>query len=672
MRIFEADLGYPSKVYVLDYLRLLISLDDIMNGITACSMDCPDACSLIISSDDDGSTALKGNPEHPITAGFTCAKIKGHIKRLQSTDRILHPMLRAPKGWQTIGWNQALNLCAQKVQELRDQPKAILHIHGSGAKGVLKEAGALLFNMLGTSRTWGSLCDAAGYMAYIRDFGSRKNNHINDLHHAATIVNWGRDLSRSSVHTAAIVRKARKNGTTVLTVSPGGDGSDSFSDEHLRIRPGTDRFLAAAVIRRFAEQDLISKDILKHIRDPQKFLSLIFAHPLKHLLDACDVSVNDLERLFQVYVSDKPVATLVGTGVQRYVYGGENVRFINALAMLSGHIGVSGGGSYYQLHSYRNLNLSWVEGDKRKPRRSFPLPVIGEQILAARHPPVEMIWVNCINVVNQAPDSREILRAFEQVDFKVVVDAFLNDTARHADLILPAKLMLEQEDIIGSFLHEYVQYVPAVLDAPAEARDDYWILSEVAKRLDPPVTLPDKDACLRAALDSAYLNTSLEQIRNQKSVRSNRPEIAYAGLHFDHHDGKYRFPSVLHAVPLAPSEYPLRLLTLVRRKAQHSQMLPGQQKIPPEVWIAPDSPALAGLDAKKDVYLVSPLGRLKVSVRTLPGLHPEVVLYRRGDWMCLGGGANQLIEARLTDIGSGAAYYSQYTKLENECVKGIT
>ena len=636
-----------------------------MSEITACTMDCPDACSLIISSDDDGRAIVKGNPEHPITAGFTCAKIKGHIKRLHRADRILHPMLRTEDGWQAISWDEALDLCAQNIQQLRHEPKAILHIHGSGTKGVLKEASALLFNMLGTSRTWGSLCDAAGYMAYIRDFGSRKNNHINDLHHAATIVNWGRDLSRSSVHTAAIVRKAHKKGATVLTVSPGGDDHHSFSDDYIRVRPGTDRFLAAAVIRRLAEQKLISEDILKHTRNPQKFLSLIDAHPLKNLLDICNVSEKDLERLFQIYASDQPVATIVGTGVQRYTYGGENVRFINALVMLSGHIGQSGGGSYYHLHSYRNLDLSWKEGDQRKPRRSFALPDIGKEIMAARKPPVKMIWVNCINVINQSPDSRKIIQAFERVDFKVVVDAFLNDTAQQADLILPSKLMLEQEDIIGSFLHNYVHYVPAVLEAPGEARDDYWILSEVAKRLDPPISLPDQDTALRAAMDSPYLNTSFEKIRNQKWAFAKRPEIAYADLRFDHHDGKYRFPSALHAEPSAPAEYPLRLLTLVRRKTQHSQMRAEQQQIPPKVWIAPDSPAMATLDLHKNVYLVSPLGRLKVTVNTLAGLHPEAVLYRRGDWICLGGGANQLIEAKRTDIGSGAAFYSQYVRLEN-------
>ena len=609
--------------------------------------------------------SLKGNPEHPITAGFTCAKIKAHIKRLKRSDRILHPMLRTANGWQKIGWDDALDLCAQKIQRLQHEPKAILHIHGSGAKGVLKEATALLFNMLGSSRTWGSLCDAAGYMACIRDFGSRKNNHINDLLNAAKIVNWGRDLSRSSVHTAAIVRKARKHGANVLSISPGGDGNQSFSDETIRIRPGTDRFLASAVIRRFAEQDLISVDILNHTKKASKFLALIFAQSLSHLSEACDVSMDNVERLFQFYTTKKPVATLIGTGLQRYAYGGENVRFINALALLCGHLGISGGGGYYPLHAYRNFDLGWIEGEKRKPRRSFPLAAIGEHIRTARNPTIKMIWVNCMNTINQAPDSREIIRAFEQVEFKVVVDAFLNDTAQHADLLLPAKLMLEQEDLIGSFLHEYVQYVPAVLEAPGEARDDYWIVSEVARRLEPSLMLPDKDTCLRAALDSAYLSTSLEQIRRQKWVCSNRPEIAYAGLRFDHRDRKYRYPAALHEEPIPIAEYPLRLLTLVRRKTQHSQMLPEQQKQPPEVWIAPDSPVWAHLDLKKDVYLVSPLGRLKVSLKTMPDLHPEVVLYRRGDWLSLGGGANQLIESKQTDMGSGAAFYSQYVNLEN-------
>ena len=633
--------------------------------ITACTMDCPDACSIIVERIADGKVKAKGNPDNPFTSGFTCAKLKDHVKRLQSPHRITQPQLKTQNGWQTISWHEALDLCAVKIQALRSRPKAILHIHNEGAKGVLKEATTLLFNRLGTSRVRGSLCDAAGYMAGVHDFGSRENNDINDLLNAACIINWGKDLSRSSVHTAALVKKARKNGTQVITISPGGDGNQTYSDALIRIRPGTDRFLAAAILQLLIKDDVIDPKIFDCTRDPKKFLALINAQSLTALLAACDVSEADAQKAFEGYAQKDPVATLISAGLQRYRFGGENVRFINALALLSGNIGRMGGGSYFQLHAYRNLNLKWLREQEKLPRRSFPFPLIGREILAADSPPVEMIWINGSNVINQAPDSHLIKEAFASVDFKVVVDAFMTDTAQHADLVLPSTLIMEQEDIIGSYLHEQVQYVCPVLTAPGEARNDYWILRQVGKRLDPTIELPSAEDCMRASLDSPYLSTTLEELRDCGCVRSNRPPIAYEDLHFAHQDGRYRFPYILHAEPESPAEYPLRLLSLVRRKAIHSQILLEDQKQPPKVWVAPDSSGLKDLNFEKPVDLISPQGRLRVAVQTMEGLHPDVVIYRRGDWISRGGGVNQLIAARLTDIGSGAAYYDQYVRLEN-------
>ena len=134
------------------------SKEKAISQLTACTMDCPDACSIEVLQAADGSVKLKGNPKNPFTSGFTCAKIKDHVRRLQSTDRIIHPQLKTKSGWTTIGWDEALDLCAAKIQNLRSRPTAILHIHNEGAKGVLKEATALLFARLGTSRvppdTW--------------------------------------------------------------------------------------------------------------------------------------------------------------------------------------------------------------------------------------------------------------------------------------------------------------------------------------------------------------------------------------------------------------------------------------------------------------------------------------------------------------------------------------
>lgn len=636
-----------------------------MKIITACTYDCPDACSLVAETTADGSVALRGNPDSPFTRGFMCAKTRGQYRRLTSPNRILTPLLKRAGGWQAIGWDAALDLCAEKIQALRAEPTAILHIHSDGAKGVLKEAVNLFFSRLGSSRIMGSLCDAAGYVAGVEDFGSRENNDIEDLAHAAAIVNWGKDFPRSSVHTAAIVRQARKRGARVLTISPGGDGSQAFSDRHIRIRPGSDRFLAAALIRRFFAEKRVAAGMLGRTHQPQRFQELILKQPVEALLAACEVAPADYEALFDVYAETHPVATFIGAGLQRYRFGGETVRFINALALISGNVGVSGGGAYFHLHSFRNLDLGWVRGPGHKGRRGFHIATIGKDILAAREPPVRMIWVNGINVVNQAPNALETARAFKQVGFKVVVDAFMNDTAQRADLVLPCALMLEQEDVVGSFLHEYVQMVSPVCPPPEGVRTDYWIVTELGRRLDPPIRMPDADACFRAALNSPHLDTSLEELRRRRFVRSNRPRVAYEGRVFHHPDGTYRFPAQLHAEAPPPEGYPLRLLTLIRRSAIHSQVLPEEQAAPPTVWVSPKSPALKAVDLSQPVALVSPLGRLAVRLAFEPGLHPAAVLYRRGDWMSLGGGANQLIASGVTDIGGGAPFYEQYVRLEN-------
>lgn len=636
-----------------------------MKVVTACTLECPDVCSLRIEKRRDGALAIRGNPDHPFTQGFTCAKVHKFQNRLRSPQRITKPLFKSKGQWHTISWDEALDLCAENIQKLRSEPASILHIHGDGAKGVLQLVPMHFFALLGSSTIVGSLCDNAGIEACIEDFGSLETNDITDVVAAQAIVNWGKDLSRSSVHIPALVRRAHKKGARVLTISPGGDGNGPFSDAMLRIRPGTDRFLAAAVIRLLMDRNQIEPSLFERIGNWSSFRKLIKQYQIEKLAVLCDVSLKDVEQIFDFYTQYKPVTTLIGWGLQRYLFGGENVRYINALALLSGNVGRLGGGTFFNISSMRNFNVSWAPTDGGTPRRSFLLAAIGRAILQAENPPVKMIWVNGSNIINQAPESRLIAEAFEAVPFKVVVDAFLTDTAQRADLVLPCALMFEREEIIGSFLHDYVHYARKLLEPRGEARSDLEILTDLGKRLEPKIHIPNVDTCFHSALDSPYLDTSLEALRETGFTRARRPRVAYNKLQFDHPDGKYRLPQVLHSEPGPPDGYPLRLLTLIRKNATHSQILPGNQKIPPLIWISPDNPVLQSLHLDRQVFLASSLGRIEVELEMLPNLHPEVVIYRRGDWMKCGGGVNQLIAARTTDLGNGTAFYSQYVRLEN-------
>jgi anaerobic selenocysteine-containing dehydrogenase len=393
---------------------------------------------------------------------------------------------------------------------------------------------------------------------------------------------------------------------------------------------------------------------------------MVMERSLDDLLGACGCSLDDARTVRDLYSARRPAATIIGTGLQRYRFGGENVRFINALAFVSGNIGVSGGGSFYHMNSLRNLNLSWTGSGSREGVRFLRMPLIGREIVEAENPPIKMLWLDGSNVVNQAPGAMHTARALEQVGFTVVVDAFMTDTAARADLVLPCAIMLEQEDLVASYMHDYVQYAAQALEPRGEARSDFAILSELGRRLDPPVLLPEAQECLRESLRSPFLDTTLEEIKEKGFVRALHPAVAYRDLVFDHEDGAYRFPPELHAEPDPPVGYPLRLLSLIRRDATHSQILPGDQRIPPEVWVSRDDPALGGIDRHRPVALVTPLGRMRVVLNVTEDLRPGVVLYRRGDWMRLGGGVNRIIEPRLTDMGTGTAYYDQYARIEND------
>jgi anaerobic selenocysteine-containing dehydrogenase len=275
-----------------------------------------------------------------------------------------------------------------------------------------------------------------------------------------------------------------------------------------------------------------------------------------------------------------------------------------------------------------------------------------------------MIWANGTNPVNQSPDSHLVSRAFRSVPFKVVVDAFMTDTAELADLILPCTLNLEQENLNPSYFHDYINYARPAFTPPVGARSDHWILTQVGRRLNPLIHLSRMEELIAASLPSSG-GVGLEELRRRGYMQIRRPAVSFEGLRFAHPDGRYRFPEALHPELPAPDGYPLRLLSLIRLEATHSQMLPEDHTHPPKVYLAPESPVWSGLKSSQPVYMVSPLGRLEVQPTKLPGLHPEVVVYRRGDWLKLGGGVNQLITDVATDHGWGAAFYAQHVRLEN-------
>jgi anaerobic selenocysteine-containing dehydrogenase len=149
---------------------------------------------------------INGNPDHPFTAGFCCAKLKAWQRRLSSPHRVTAPQLRDGTGWREIGWQEALDICAARIQALRAEPLSILHLDSSGNMGLMVQVPQHFFNRLGASRAVGSLCAGAGMAACQADFGRVEHHAPGDLLKARMIVNWGRDIGRTSIHLSALIR----------------------------------------------------------------------------------------------------------------------------------------------------------------------------------------------------------------------------------------------------------------------------------------------------------------------------------------------------------------------------------------------------------------------------------------------------------------------------------
>lgn len=620
---------------------------------SACTFDCPDSCSWLV---DPERKKIVGHPDHPFTKGFCCPKGARMFKRIDSPDRIIEPHLRVGSKFQPVSWDVALELCASKLDALRMTPEKILHLRGFGYRGILAHASVAFFKAIGATRTEGALCDDTGIEACIRDFGSLDHNDPEDILNARLIVNWGKDFNRSSIHMAALLRKARKNGSKVVSISIGGDDTASLSDHVIRIRPGTDRFLATAVIKLLLESNAIGTDTLNAVSGFDSFRTLLDDWSLDELLAACDARIEDATMLAEWYGSEEPLSAVIGWGVQRHHHGGESVRFINALSMLSGNVGAAGRCAYYNISSGRNYTKWQADGSHDGPTRTFLVPRLAAELEAA-DPKIEFCWIDGFNPVNQVPDAMAAAHAIKKIPFTVVVDGFMTDTAMRADLILPPAFTLEHEDILGSALHNYLNHSAKIVAPRGSCRTDFEILAELGGRLEAPVTFPEKEKCFRQALADSSI--SLEDLREKGFARGGWPQIAYEGMRFDHDDGRYSLPQILTPEKASPKQWPFILLTLVRKEAIHSQIPEEDQTEIPVARLSMHNPALDTIPSGSLALLTTPAGSMTVRVEAVEGIHPEAVIMRRGGWLKHGRNPNTVIEQHVTDMGGGAAYYSQ-------------
>ncbi|MBM3776193.1 MAG: molybdopterin oxidoreductase, partial [Acidobacteria bacterium] len=238
---------------------------------SVCALDCPDACSLVVSVDQGRATRLRGHPEHPVTRGFLCAKVTRYLDRQYSPDRLLYPQRRVGRKGQgrfeRISWDEALDQIAGKLGGIAaaSGPEAILPFSYAGTMGFLNNAGMdrRFFHRLGASRLDRTICSAAGAAGLTDALGLRYGTEPEQVAHSKLILAWGANILGTNVHLWPFIVEARRRGAKFYTIDPRRNRTGQLSDKHFFINPGSDAALALGLMHVIIAERLYNREYLE-------------------------------------------------------------------------------------------------------------------------------------------------------------------------------------------------------------------------------------------------------------------------------------------------------------------------------------------------------------------------------------------------------------------------
>lgn len=628
-----------------------------------CHHDCPDTCGILATVEDGRVTRLKGDPDHPITQGFLCYRTNQYLRRQYDPDRLLSPLLRKNGEHVPVSWDEALDHAAEQLQRIRAEsgPASIFHYTGGGSLGHLTELMGYCFKLFGPVTTKrGNVCSGAGTTAQELDFGIADSSSKLDIENAKSIVLWGKNVFTSSPHTIPFLKAATARGARITLIDPVEHRTASLADRFIQCRAGGDFALAMAATRVAMERGWLDEKAPSYCDNYDEFKALVVSRSVAHWCEDADVSVEEAVYVAEHFGPHRPCTVLVGWGLVRHTHGGASLRGIDALGAVTGNLGVPGGCVSY----YLDNNGAFAGPDAPESPRTIPEPLFGPGVLAAEDPPIRAVWVTGANPVVNLPDSDATVRALRTREFVVVADLFMTDTAREADLILPATMMLEADDIFDAYGHHFLGVSKPAVPRPEGTRSDFEVAQAMAERFgfgEKLAGTPEEWKRRWITKEASEQGVCVEELEENVMPNPLTPPVIFEGQRFPTKTGRVNLLTAApDPVPEPPAEYPLRLMTHSTREAQCSQWVKPPET-PFEVTVHPDS--ANGIEDGAECSLESAHGKLRVRVRYDDRQRKDIALMPKGGPYNRGACANAIIEARVTDIGDGGNLYDECVRI---------
>ncbi len=457
---------------------------------TACPLDCPDSCSLDATVREGRLATLDGSRLNPVTGGYICAKVRRFPERVYGPDRLLHPMVRkGPKGaaaFERASWDDALALVTGRLRRIRETwgGESILPYSYGGSNGLLTQdtGDATLFRRLGASRLDRTICAAPTGAANMALYGKMPSVVYEDFPAAKAIIVWGCNPAATGIHLVPYIRDAQKQGTALIVVDPRTTTLARQADFHLAVRPGTDLVVALAFHRFLFEEGHADEAFLAaHTLNASRLREKAMPWTFERAAGESGVPAALLRAAAETYAAASPALVRCGWGQERNRNGGSSSMAILALPAVAGKFGVRGGGYAMSNTNAWGIERTWI-GAQEPATRLVNMNQLGTALTQYADPPVKALFVYNSNAAVTAPDQNAVLRGLEREDlFTVVHEQVMTDTARYADVLLPATTFLEGYDIARGYGPISLRLGKPVIEPVGESRSNAEVFGELAR-----------------------------------------------------------------------------------------------------------------------------------------------------------------------------------------------
>ena len=527
--------------------------------VGACPHDCPDTCSILTTVEDGKAIAVRGNPDHPFTRGRLCVKVNNYEERVYSDKRVLHPLKRVgPKGsgqFQRISWDEAIETIATRWKSIIAEhgAQAILPYSYLGTQGIINglNVGDPLFNKLGATVSERTFCDSGSCTAYMMTIGPTPGVDPESFVHSKYILLWACNTLGTNSHHWPFIEQAKKAGAKLVVIDPVRTRTARLADWHIPIRPGTDAALALAMMHVIIEENLVDRDYIdKHTVGYDELAERVSTYTPEFAAQETGIPVEDIVKLAREYATTPPSVVRIGVAVERHAGGGQTVR---AIACLPGLIGAwkHVGGGLLQLPIWA-FPVKWevlmrpdLQPEKMRVLNSWRLgPALTGEL--GFDPPIKALFVYNANPMAMVTEQAKLEQGLEREDlFTVVSEHFLTDTAKYADIVLPATTQLEQKDIMFSWGHLYLSYNNPAIEPLGEAVPNTELFRRLAKAMgiEDPSFFRSDDEIIEASLD--WTNPVLQGItlEDVKAKGYSRLTVPSADDWAPHREGNFPTPT---------------------------------------------------------------------------------------------------------------------------------